>query len=861
MTGARWEAVKSVFLEAMTLPPSDRAALLERLQHSDRELYDLVDDLLSASADKGPDLFKPCWLPGPGICVPHALEPGRKLNGRFEIVGFLGAGGLGEVYRAFDHEQSIFVAVKTLHPGLVWDRSAVAMLKNEVNTARSVTHPNVCRLYDFHPAANSDSPPFVTMEFLDGRTVAQRLRAQGPFSTEVARLLVDQMLAALDAAHQKGIVHRDFKTANVMLVDDDKLALVMDFGLAREAKPGRDLLSTLESNPFAGTPAYMSPEQLRGEKATCLSDVHAVGVVLFEMITARLPFTGTSPLEIASRRLNDDAPSPRRFCARLDRCWEYTIIQCLSREPARRPPTVRAIRELLDKTPPFLWMRRRTFLAGAALTATASTAAATVAVLKRNGPVSVNVFDIENGTKDTTLEYLAKGTTSEVVRRLSALENINAIRIYASQAESLTPPAAQFALAGTLQNEDGQPRLSVRLVDNRRGQAVWSRNFGRDRFQDLLSIQSEIAEGAATQLQKYLAARDRPPAFLAWIGGGASGKPGASPTASPVAFDYYLRGNNLLQEASPESVRTAIQFFEKAVAEDSRFAIAYASLSEAHLALRGLAADSDEHLGQMARHYADLAVRLDPTLAEAHAALAAVRQLEWDWEGSEASYNQALRLKPRFPRARRWRAGLVLQFARFDEAISEMQRAFAEDPYDRRAIIGYGMALMFAGRVGQAADFLEKQIGDRELPTARHNLCQAYARLGHDSPPPASESYYQKAFAQAEMVAAIERRTPAFGREMSTSMLALIHSLRGDSERAKPYLYDLERAMDARQFSPIMIAMAYASQNDTAKAMDLVDRSISERDGYVIYLRVNIFLENLRGQPRFQAALRKLRLT
>lgn len=130
MTGARWEAVKSVFLEAMTLPPSDRAALLERLQHSDRELYDLVDDLLSASADKGPDLFKPCWLPGPGICVPHALEPGRKLNGRFEIVGFLGAGGLGEVYRAFDHEQSIFVAVKTLHPGLVWDRSAVAMLKN-----------------------------------------------------------------------------------------------------------------------------------------------------------------------------------------------------------------------------------------------------------------------------------------------------------------------------------------------------------------------------------------------------------------------------------------------------------------------------------------------------------------------------------------------------------------------------------------------------------------------------------------------------------------------------------------------------------------------------------------------------------
>ena len=724
----------------------------------------------------------------------------------------------------------------------------MASLRNEVNMARLVTHPHVCRIHDFHwdPAR---SLPFVTMELVQGETLAQRLRRDGPLSHEAATPIVDRMLSALEAAHSNGVIHRDLKPANVMLTDLGQVK-VMDFGLAREVHRGRDLKSTLLTNALAGTPAYMAPEQLRGETATIASDIHSMGVVLFEVVTGRRPFEGATPLEIASRRLHEDSPPPRKYNSRVDRRWNYTIVRCLEREPSRRPTSVAEVRRCLVQRPP---ISRRTWIGGLAATISVG-GAATFLQLRKNSAV-IEVFDIENRTHDAALDYLCKGTTSELMRRLAQVASLRVIAAHAARSQS-APHGGGFALYGVAQTVAGSIRLKVQLDDTSANRAVWLGEFDRKRLDNLLEVQGEIAAGVVTKLR--LIGKTSPRIMLASAEG--PDMPG-SPTTSTAAFDLYLRGNSLLQEASRDSIRPAIDYFQRAVHEDSSFALAYASMAEAHLALRNFGDTPDSELAATARELAQKAVGMDPNLAEGYTALAAVRQLEWNWTDSEANYDTALRLKPNFPRARRWRAGLLLQFARVSEAIADEERAYEEDPYDRMAVPLHGRVYLFADRCAEAAKILERGIADRDMPVARYNLSQAYARLGRFSSGASSAEYYQKALAEADKVATIERRDPAVASELSTYMYSLIYSIRGNLAQAQPYLDRLAQAVASRRASPIHLAMAYSSQGNVAAGLQLIDDAFALRDRFLMYLRVNIFLENLRGQPRFESILRKLNLT
>ena len=862
MNPERWKAVKSQFLEASALPPEEHSAFLADLESADREIAALVEELLAVPAEQGPDLRHACWsTPAEAVPLP-AFEPGRKLLDRFEITGLLGSGGLGEVYRAFDHQQKVFVALKTLRPALAMDEAATSMLRNEVNIARSVTHPNVCRIYDFHAPPPGGGPPFVTMEWLQGETLAQRIRRDGPLDAPSAAAVVNQLLDALDTAHNKGIIHRDFKTANVMLTESGGKAVVMDFGLARELKPGSDLRTTMATGTFAGTPAYMAPEQLRGQGSSVATDIHALGVVLFEICAGRLPFIGPGPLEIAAQRLRDEPPSPRRFAPGLDRRWEYTILRCLEREPRMRPPTVQAVRESLGQAPPFLRFHRRKFIAGGVAVSLLAGGGALVSLGGWGMPVTVTVFDIEDRTQGSYLNYLCGATTNELVRRLGQLKNLTVIPARATRSQAPPRRSGRIALDGWLEEDNGRVRLSLQMIDTKARQLIWLEHFDRDRFGGVLAMQEQIARGAASQLTRYLARHDRNPlkAAFGWAGSDSMGPENGSPTANPLAFDLYLRANSLMQEGTQESLRAAVEQLELATREDGHFALAYASLSEAHLALRNFSYTPDDQLSEPARNYAQKAILEDPGLAEGHAALAAVKQLDWDWRGSEASYDRALQLKPGFPRARRWRAGLIMQFARFDEALLEMQRAFEQDPYDRAGVSGYGLTLLFAGRYRQAAEFLARQIGDRDMAGARHNLCQAYVRLGSLASGAESDEYSLKAIAEAERVASIERRTPTIPSQLSNHMFALIYSARKQIAEAEPYVRRLIAGTAERRTSPVYLAMVYAVRGELETALRLVEQAVATRDHFVLFLRVNVFLEALRAQPRFDALLRTVHL-
>ena len=274
-----------------------------------------------------------------------AFSPRQVLANRFEVIRFIAQGGMGEVYEAVDRELNERVALKTVRFDLAQKEQTLERFKREIQLARRVTHPNVCRTFDVfrHQESNADGASrdtlIVSMELLRGETLDQRIHRQKQLSTEEALPLIEQMSAGLHAAHQAGVVHRDFKSNNVILMEQPSSgstirAVITDFGLARSAiSGGESLTGTLD---LLGTPAYMAPEQLDGGEITPATDVYALGIVIYQMLTGKFPFSGESALSMALKRLTTPPPSPREIIPELPREWEAVVLRCMERKPENR---------------------------------------------------------------------------------------------------------------------------------------------------------------------------------------------------------------------------------------------------------------------------------------------------------------------------------------------------------------------------------------------------------------------------------------------------------------------------------------------------------------------------------------------
>jgi serine/threonine protein kinase/dienelactone hydrolase len=334
MTPERWERIQQLFQSTLERGPEERSPFLAEACGEDTLLRAEVESLIASHCEP--------WslLDGPAVSGPErSFEDGQLVGDRYRILRFIARGGMGEVYEAEDGELRERVALKVVCAEMADSRASAERFRREVLLARKVTHPNVCRLFDIgvhRLPSRAGGVPFLTMELLRGVTLADELRRAGRMTEQEALPLVIQMAAALDAAHSLEIVHRDFKSANVMLVAsaEGRRVVVTDFGLARSASSDKGPI-TATGRDF-GTPDYMAPEQVEGRAVTAATDVYALGVVVYEMVTGERPFSADTPLATALKRLQGPPPSPRKRVPQLDRNWERVILRCLAPDPADR---------------------------------------------------------------------------------------------------------------------------------------------------------------------------------------------------------------------------------------------------------------------------------------------------------------------------------------------------------------------------------------------------------------------------------------------------------------------------------------------------------------------------------------------
>ncbi|MEA2239056.1 MAG: eukaryotic-like serine/threonine-protein kinase [Thermoanaerobaculia bacterium] len=352
-----WEQVREIFQSAVEKPAADRADFVKDACGSDDDLRDEVESLL-ASHDLAGGFIEPA-------APVRSFAPGNVIAGRYRIIRLLGSGGMGEVFEAEDEELHGRVALKIIRPEIASNPRILLRFKREIQLARRVTHPSVCRIYDVsHHLTQSGAGiadrriMFVSMELLHGETLSERLRRDGRLSTTEALPIVRQLAAGLAAAHEASIIHRDLKSANVMLVPSPAgqppRVVITDFGLAHQtdSEANEELPHLTDTGVLIGTPHYMAPEQIEAGVISPATDIYALGVVMYELVTGRLPFSGTTPISVAVNRLSASAPSPRMLVPDLDPRWEAVILRCLQRDPAQRFQNASEVSAALEPSAP-----------------------------------------------------------------------------------------------------------------------------------------------------------------------------------------------------------------------------------------------------------------------------------------------------------------------------------------------------------------------------------------------------------------------------------------------------------------------------------------------------------------------------
>jgi serine/threonine-protein kinase len=804
MTPDEWQRVREVLASALDLPAARRSAFLDQACGGDAALRREVESLIAADASAA------AFLPTGGVSEPPAalppLAPGTAL-GPYVIGELLGAGGMGEVYRARDDRLAREVAVKVLPPSSAGDPERQRRFDEEARAAGTLNHPNVLAVYD---VGHHGSVRYVVSELLEGETLRARLR-RGPVPLAEALDLARQMAAGLAAAHGKGIVHRDLKPENLFLTREGRLK-ILDFGLAKrtlepQALSGADTRSAhTRPGVMLGTAAYMSPEQARGEAADPRSDVFAFGAVLYEMLAGRPAFAHDSIAETLSAVLRDDPP-PLAVPAEVD----ALLRRCLSR---RAPDRYAGAEELVD--------------ALASPMAAPPARPRAVAVLPFRDLAGSESGHFGLGLADATITELAR-LKSLVVRPTSA------VLPYTGGAADLRAAGRELdvdaVVEASFQRAGDRLRVTVQVVDVREARPLWAGKIETSPA-DVFAVQDEVASAIARALEVELQPSPR----------GAAAGPRAD------VYELYMRGKlHLYRETLPDFV-AAIDWFEKARAADAGFALAYAGLATAYVRM----ADEYQPEGDWyvrAQALCARALELQPGLPEARYTRALML---WSPPGGfehAAAMREllaALRAQPGLEEAHVRLSTILWHVGLLEPARRHITRALEINP---------------------AHLWARQHLASCEYQAGRYADCRELAAELRD-PMPSYWVYYLHVHSllrlgqTAAALASLDRMTHEVAPGTTHSIRALMAALDGDAATS---LREAEQAERSRK----QYIHYHHAQYDMACAQAVLGRgqeavawlARAARNGYpcASLFQADPLLVSLRGLPEFERLLAELR--
>jgi serine/threonine-protein kinase len=800
-----------------------------------------------------------------------ALGPGYTIERELE------GGGMSRVFVAFEEALQRRVAIKVLPEHMAASLS-MDRFRREILLSAGLQHPHIVGVLSAGQAAGL---PFFVMPFVEGESLAGRLGQGRTLGIRESVSILKDVARALAYAHERGIVHRDIKPHNILLAGGS--ATVTDFGVAKALNSARrsadrnDEGTLTGTGTSLGTPLYMAPEQAAADPdVDHRADIYAFGITAYEMLTGRPPFAGLAPRAMLAARMTEDPALVESLRADVPVPLAALVRQCLEREPSARPQGAAELLAALDdpamvsgiyaapgrprRGSRLLHWRGTPAAAAAAVLVLLAVGSATVAHRGTGGAVhavaapappkvaSIVVLPLVNIGADSTNAYLAAGITNELAAALGRAPGLRVVspsRAAAMLATGKTPSEIGSALAvglqleGTVQREGKRLRVTARLVNVSDGVMRWSDMYERDAT-NLLSVQDELSQAITLAVGREVNGEEAPVAVA------AAGVAAAAATTDPAAYDLYLRGRFMLGKRSAASLRSAVSYFERALARDPKLAVAYSGLADAQGLLPLYTTAPAAPALAAALRSADRAIALDSSLAEVWASRGVLNARGWRWADSEHDFHRAIALNGLYAPAHQWLGELYLVTGRIPEAVHALERAAQLEPTSPVIVASLAMALSLAGRAPEAVATAERAVSyDSTSMVTRfmYGATQLYARR-----PAAAVSTLEEAV----------RLDP--DSRTSLGLLGYAYAASGDTAAARRIRARVD-AMPSAPGTDVAVARIAIGLGDTALALTRLERAARARDPFFSSeATTSPLFDAVRRSPRFTALMHSVGL-